>query len=122
MRDQVFVGRQPILDRQRNTFGYELLYRGGPDGSHSFDDPDDATQSVIQRAMLDWGMERLIGDGFGFINASSGLVESGIYRALPPEGIIFELREDEPITTSALEALISAKREGYHFAIDNLTP
>jgi len=122
MSDQIFVGRQPILDRERSTFGYELLYRGGPNGGHSFDDPDDATQSVIQRALLDWGMERLIGDRFGFINASPRLVESGIYRALPPEGIIFELREDEPLTDSTVEALFNAKREGYHFAIDNLTP
>ena len=30
MTNEIFIGRQPILDSDRQTFGYELLYRNGP--------------------------------------------------------------------------------------------
>jgi EAL and modified HD-GYP domain-containing signal transduction protein len=117
---EVFLARQPILDRDRRTFGYELLYRDGPDTGVLFDDPDDATKNVIQRAMLDWGMERIIGDRFGFINASANLIHSGMHRALPPEGIIIELREDIRHGDDVIDALGMARRDGYHFALDNV--
>ncbi len=120
MTDSIFLGRQPVLDRDGNTFGYELLYRDGPDRTTLFEDPDDATRQVMERALLHWGMERIIGGHFGLINASPSLVVSGLHRSMPPEGIIFEIREDEPLDDFTLEALRAARREGYHFALDNV--
>lgn len=117
---EIFIARQPILDAERTTFGYELLYRDGA-GRPAQLDPDRATQTVIGRAFLDWGMERLIGDRFGFINADPSLIERGIHRALPPEGIIFELADHERIRPSAVDAIVAARREGYHFALDDTT-
>ena len=121
MTKEIFLARQPILDRERRTFGYELLYRDGPDAPVLFDDPDDATRCVMQRAMIDWGMERIIGDRFGFINASAQLIISGMHRALPPEGIIIELLEDGTYDGQTVDALTRARRDGYHFALDNIT-
>lgn len=119
--NEVFLGRQAILDRDHRTFGYELLYRNGLEQEVLFADPDDATRCVMQRAMLDWGMERIIGDRFGFINASAHLIVSGMHRVLPPEGIIVELREAPDYDGATLDALTRAHREGYHFALDNVT-
>ncbi|MDJ0767443.1 MAG: HDOD domain-containing protein [Ilumatobacter sp.] len=120
MTADIFIARQPILDVDQRTFGYELLYRSGPDEVAFFEDPDEATQAVIERAYLHWGMERLIGDRFGMINASARLLRSGVYRALPPEGIIIELREDEPFDDETLDALLRARRDGYHIGLDNV--
>lgn len=121
MTTEIFLARQPILDRDRRTFGYELLYREGPDANVLFADPDDATRCVMQRAMIDWGMERIIGDRFGFINASAQLIVSGMHQALPPEGIIIELREDASYDAATVDALARAHSDGFHFALDNIT-
>ncbi len=121
MTKQTFLGRQPILDRDGRTFGYELLYRDGPDGGTLFEDPDDATRQVMERALLHWGMERIIGDHFGLINASPSLVLSGLYRSMPPEGIIFEIPERAPFDDATFDAIRAARREGYHFALDNVS-
>lgn len=117
---EVFIGRQPIIDRDHRTFGYELLYRDAADAQVLFDDPDDATRCVMQRAMLDWGMERIIGNRFGFINASAHLIVNGMHRVLPPEGIIIEITEHGGESDTEIEALFRAKRDGYHFALDNV--
>jgi EAL and modified HD-GYP domain-containing signal transduction protein len=120
MSTDTFIARQPILDLDRHTFGYELLFRAGPDDASRFDDPDAATQAVIERAYLDWGMERLIGEKFGLINADATLIRRGLHRALPPEGVIIELREHTPFDGETLDAIVRARREGYHFALDNV--
>lgn len=121
MTNAIFIARQPILDEQREVFGYELLYRGGIDAGSRFDDPNQATQTVIERAYLDWGMERLIGARFGLINADSTLIRRGLHRALPPEGVIVELQEHAPFDDLTIDAIELARREGYHFALDNVT-
>lgn len=120
MPKDIFIARQPILDLDRNTFGYELLFRDGPEDVTVFEDPNEATQAVIERAYLDWGMERLIGQRFGLINADPTLIVRGLHRVLPPEGIILELRETE-FDGETMDALMRAKREGYHFALDNVS-
>ncbi|MFN3255218.1 MAG: EAL and HDOD domain-containing protein [Ilumatobacter sp.] len=121
MSNDIFLGRQPILDGYRDTFGYELLYRSGPNSTSFFDDPDDASRTVMERALLDWGMERIIGDRFGLINAGTSLIKNGIHRGLPPEGIIFEISVDETFDDSAVDAIEQARRDGYHFALDNVS-
>ena len=40
---QVFVGRQPILDRDLNTCAYELLFRPGVGNEAAFLDGNKAT-------------------------------------------------------------------------------
>jgi EAL and modified HD-GYP domain-containing signal transduction protein len=121
MPKDIFIARQPILDLDRHTFGYELLFRDGPDDVTVFEDPNEATQAVIERAYLDWGMERLIGQRFGLINADATLILRGLHRVLPPEGIILELREGHGFDGETMDALARAKREGYHFALDNVS-
>ena len=118
---QIYIARQRIVTPDGDTFGYELLYRDGPDTRSFFDDPDEATQRVIERLLLHWGMERSIGGHFGLINASPSLIRSGLHRSMPAEGVLFELREDEPYDDDMVAALETARREGYHVAIENVT-
>ena len=121
MTAEVFLGRQPMVDVDRQIFGYELLYRGGPDSATIFDDPDAATRGVMERVLLQWGMEHVVGDRFGMINASASLVVHGLHRAMPPEGMIIEVREETPFDDDTIDALQQARYDGYHFALDNVS-
>lgn len=120
MTAEVFLGRQPMVDADRQVFGYELLYRGGPD-SAIFDDPDAATRGVMERVLLQWGMEHVVGDRFGMINASASLVVHGLHRAMPPEAMIIEVREETPFDDDTITALQQARYDGYHFTLDNVS-
>ena len=62
MSTSVFLGRQPIFDRKRRTYAYELLCRNGTENLAFFRDPDDATRRVLEVAMLEWGFDRVVGD------------------------------------------------------------
>ncbi len=121
MTSEVFLGRQPIVDAEREIFGYELLYRGGPDRTNAFADPDAATRCVMERVLLQWGMEHVVGDRFGLMNASASLIVNGLHEAMPPEGMIIEVREPSPFDDATVDALRNARMNGYHFALDNVS-
>lgn len=121
MNAEVFLGRQPIVDVDRQIFGYELLSRNGSNRPLTFDDPDDATRGVMERVLLQWGMSALVGDHFGMINARASLIVRGLHRAMPPEGMIIEICEDTPFDDATVEALQQAHYDGYHFTLDNVS-
>jgi EAL and modified HD-GYP domain-containing signal transduction protein len=120
MNSEVFLGRQQIVDAEREIFGYELLYRGH-DQRIPIDDPDAATRCVMERVFLQWGMEHVVGDRFGLMNASASLIVNGLHEAMPPEAMIIEVREPSPFDATTVDALRQARRNGYHFALDNVS-
>lgn len=121
MSNDIFLARQPILDEDRKTFGYELLYRSNSGDSASFVDADQATRSVVEHTLLDWGIDRLVGQRFGFINSGPEIFSSGLYQALPPEGIVIEVRATAPVDEDMYDAILQARRNGYHIALDFVT-
>lgn len=120
MSDTVYLGRQPILDRQRRTFGYELLYRSADRNDAMFSDPDDATRVVVERALLEWGLDHVLHGHTGFVNVGAGFLRSGLYQALPPEHVILELLEDIDYDLATTELVMSARGAGYRMAFDDV--
>jgi EAL and modified HD-GYP domain-containing signal transduction protein len=121
MTTNVFLGRQPIFDRHRRTYGYELLYRNGDHDVAFFRDPDDATRRVVEVAMLEWGFDRVIGDRFGFINAEAGILRSGMLELLPEDRAVIELVETVELDDDVVAAMTAACERGLRFALDDVT-
>jgi EAL and modified HD-GYP domain-containing signal transduction protein len=121
MSTSVFLGRQPIFDRKRRTYAYELLYRNGTENLAFFRDPDDATRRVLEVAMLEWGFDRVVGDRYGFINAASGILHSGILDILPADRAVIELVQDMVFDGTVLDAIRGAHARGLRFALDDVT-
>lgn len=116
----VFLGRQPVLTAQRKTYGYELLYRHGDVSSAFFADPDDATRSVVERAMLEWGLAHLVGAGTAFINVTGEFLSSGLFSVLPADHVVLELLETIEFDTETIDAVRRAAKFGYRIALDDL--
>ena len=75
----------------------------------------------MERVFLQWGMEHVVGDRFGMMNASASLVVNGLHEAMPPEGIIIEVCEPVPFGQATIDAWRNARNNGYHFALDNVS-
>lgn len=120
MTTSVFLGRQPIFDRQRRTYAYELLYRNDNRNVAFFSDPDDATRRVLEVAMLEWGFDRVIGDRFGFINADAGIMRSGMLTLLPVDRAVIELVETITIDDDLIAAVRESRETGMRFALDDV--
>jgi c-di-GMP phosphodiesterase len=116
----IFLGRQPILDRMRRTFAYELLYRNGSDDSAIFADPDDATRCAVECALLEWGLTNVVGDALAFINVTADYLRSGQYLLLPADRVVLELLESEHFSQDTATATRAAVSAGFRIALDDL--
>ncbi len=115
----IFVARQPIFDRRRQVFAYELLFRSGLENFFDHADPDQATLSVISDSVSVLSLEKMTGGRPAFINFTQGLIEADLATLLPREWLVVEILENVPPTAEVVEACARLKRAGYRLALDD---
>jgi c-di-GMP phosphodiesterase len=116
---EVFVGRQPIYDREMRVRAYELLFRSSTENRASFVDGDEATSEVIHGTFLDLGLDRIAGDKTVFINLTRNLLMSEGILAFPQNRVVLEVLEDVQIDDDLLSALRLLSQKGYRIALDD---
>lgn len=118
--DQLFLGRQPILDRDQQLFAYELLFRSG---SHNFADVTDgveATATVIANAFTELGVAAALGKHRGFINVDEAFLFSDMLELLPRHAVVLEILETVPPTPAVVERCGALKAAGFTLALDDV--
>ena len=118
--EEAFIGRQAILDQQKNVYAYEILFRSGL--KNAFDpnlDGNVATQSVMVNAMLDFGMNKLVSDKRAFINFTEQNLLNCAPKLLPSENVVVEILETVQPTPEILQVVQELKAAGYKIALDD---
>lgn len=115
----VYVARQPIFDRQMNTYGYELLYRQSHNNYYEGTDDNQATAALLDTSFLVIGFGALTGGGKGFINFPQELLKNGIPFLLPKQQVVIEILERVDATPDVVAACKKLKSEGYILALDD---
>jgi len=117
--EEVFVGRQAILDPTLKTIGYEVLYRNCEVGQAVFTDENVATATVLLNAYLDIGLEHVVGSHLAFLNIPKQFLLEHYCEALPKNRVVLEILENVEPTPQVLEALTSLAQQGYTIALDD---
>ena len=119
----MFVARQPIFDRNRKVWAYELLFRSDADATR-FDgsEPSSATRQVISHGMLSIGWDKMLSGKHGCINFGRDMLLQDLYSSLPPGQTIIELTEDIEADAEVLEAVRGVREQGYRIALDDFRP
>ena len=117
---EVYVARQPILDRFRRTYGYELLFRDGPSNAFRGGDSDVATARVIDTSFFVLGIEAMTGARRAFVNFTRDALIGGYARALPSQRLVIEILEDVPADAEVVESCRRLKAAGYTLALDDV--
>lgn len=118
--DQLFLGRQPILDRDQNLFAYELLFRNGSRNFADVTDGVQATATVIVNAFAELGVEAALGKCRGFINVDEAFLFSDMLELLPRHAVVLEILETVPPTPAIIERCIALKAAGFTLALDDV--
>jgi EAL and modified HD-GYP domain-containing signal transduction protein len=118
MHNNLYLARQPILDRAETIIGYEFFYRDSY-GECVIDNPRHATASVLVNLLNQVGSASAFGDLPAFINTDGPLLLTDILRTLPKDKFIFELSETMKINSRIHEAIRYYYGLGYRFALDN---
>ncbi|WEJ62448.1 EAL and HDOD domain-containing protein [Thiomicrorhabdus lithotrophica] len=115
-----FVGRQPIVDRDENIYGYELLFRGGLNSSVAeFDSDSQATATVICNSMMEMDIKELVGKSKAFINFPEEFFYEMRDPCFHPRQVVIEVLETVEPNQQVIESLQYLKDQGYILALDD---
>jgi EAL and modified HD-GYP domain-containing signal transduction protein len=120
---QIFLGRQPILGREQQLLAYELLFRPGPTTAENradFDDPAQATATVISNVFVTLSVGETLGPYRGFINVDQRFLFSDLIEALPPEHVVLELLETILPTPEVVDRCRKLRDMGFSLALDDV--
>ena len=118
--DQLFLGRQPILDREQRLYAYELLFRRGGLDFAEVEDDVQATATVIANAFAEFGIEAALGLHRGFINVDAAFLFSDMLELLPRHAVVLEILETVPPTPAVIERCKALKAAGFTLALDDV--
>lgn len=117
----IFIGRQPIIDLDGNIHGYELLFR------QSFDNyaapiscNTQATCRVLVNSLNNFGSRKLLGKHFGFINIDHTFFDTPLFNAIPADKFVLEILENTFIDDTFVVQVKNLKEQGYTFALDDM--
>jgi len=116
---EVFLGRQPILDRLQRLVAYELLFRSGEENASRFTDDVQATTSVISNTFGQMGVQAVLGSHKGYINVDEQMLWSNLLDLLPPRKVVLELLETVAPSKGVLRRCRELRAEGFSIALDD---
>jgi EAL and modified HD-GYP domain-containing signal transduction protein len=118
--DEIYLGRQPILDRDQKIVAFELLFRLGQTREVEVTDNLSATANVIVNAYGQLGIQNVLGQQRGFINVDATLLMSDVISLLPSNSVVLEILESAEITDEIIQRCIELKQNGYQLALDDV--
>jgi len=121
LSNSIFLARQPIFDNNLDLFAYELLFRGDQTNQSGVDDRngDMATSKVISYTFLEFGIDRVLDNKFGFINLTRAFLTGEIPLPFNPDHVVLEILEDIIIDEEIIEAVKGFSEQGYTIALDD---
>lgn len=117
----VYLGRQPILDRQGALNAYELLFRAGAHNYAEITDDAQATAQVVARALGGIGVPAVLGRHRGFVNIDRAMLFDDIVHVMPPERFVLEILETVRFDAQLARRLSELRRSGFQVALDDVS-
>ncbi|MBB1293627.1 MAG: c-di-GMP-related signal transduction protein [Pseudoalteromonas rhizosphaerae] len=114
-----YAARQPILDRNKQLVGYELLFRDGVDNVFPDIDGDEATSRLIEGSQFNFGLEDLTDNKPAYINFTLETLQKGYPTLLGKDQIVVEILETIQPGKRLLAIVKDLKQKGYTLALDD---
>lgn len=117
--DNKFIARQAILDGNKNTYGYELLYRNSFENFYSCSKEEQATSQVIFQNHIFGDLANLCSQKKAFINFDEKSILAKLPLMLDKNNVIIELLETINVTPDVIKAVAILHKKGYTLALDD---
>jgi EAL and modified HD-GYP domain-containing signal transduction protein len=115
----IFIGRQPILDRNLDLYAYELLYRHSLDNHAVIDDDDEASSSVLSSLLLEMGLNNLVGNHKAFCNFTRGFLLAERDLTFAADRLVIEVLETVAAEDDVVAAVRGYAERGHIIALDD---
>lgn len=115
----IFVGRQPIYDRDLNVFAYELLFRTSAENRAAVVDGDTATSQLLVNSVVEIGLENLVFGQPAFVNFTRNFIVGKCELPFDPRSIVVEVLETIDPDQEVVEGLRQLRKAGFTIALDD---
>lgn len=120
---KVFLGRQPILDRDQKLLAYELLFSSGNiTGDEPVDEGKDTAAETPLNENANYGdipsIDDTLGDYRGFIKVDHDFLFSELIEELPRHLVVLEICENLELTPEVFARWQHLRELGFSLAID----
>ncbi|MBT0587695.1 EAL and HDOD domain-containing protein [Alteromonas oceanisediminis] len=112
-----FIARQPILDKEKDVYAYELMFRDGQEGSYP--EHDEKKSAYIAQHFHALGLDDISGDKKSFISFTPEKLITGLPSDLDPDRIVIELNRDPSGDAGLMDACKHIKNLGFQLALDD---
>lgn len=117
--DKFFLGRQPILNREQKTYGFELLFRSANTLFANVTDYSQASASVILDSLTSFNYQELLGRHYGFFNVNENILMDDALELIPKDQAVIELLETIEFTDQIIDRCFELKEKGFRLALDD---
>jgi EAL and modified HD-GYP domain-containing signal transduction protein len=117
--DEIYLARQPILDREERLVAYELLFRGGHIEHAEVTEDLHASSTVVHNTLTGMGIESVLGRARGFVNVDAAFLLSDFVDLLEPERIVLEILESVRPTDEVIARMVELRAHGFQLALDD---
>jgi c-di-GMP-related signal transduction protein len=115
----VFVARQPIFDRNKKVYAYELLFRSGASNHFPDIDGDTATTSLLSSSFFTVGIDKIVAGKIAFINFTEDLITKGTPHLFSSGKMMVEILENVAPSAEIITSCTMLKDQGYELALDD---
>jgi EAL and modified HD-GYP domain-containing signal transduction protein len=114
-----YIARQAILNKNKELYAYELLFRDGENNCFPDISPDEATSKILTDSHLDLGLEDISAGNPVFINFHQDTLLHRFPTSLDPKKVVIEVVETVIPNAELVQACKTIKKLGYTLALDD---
>jgi len=118
--ESVYLGRQPILDRNGALTAFELLFRDSSENRALVTDDRIATAQVVIRTIGEVGIATALGPHTGYLNVNGDALSSDMILLIPPQRFVLEILETVTLDAAMLQRCATLRRHGFKLALDDV--
>lgn len=113
------MARQPIFDRNRKLYGFELLFRNQRQQAVGAVGGDKATSQVVVNLCTSISGQFAAFNQPLFINITREFLLSEAFFPIEPEAVVMELLEETDVDDDVRQAMVAWRKKGFRFALDD---
>jgi c-di-GMP phosphodiesterase len=114
-----YAARQPILDKEKKLYAYELLFRDSIVNVFPDVDADEATTRMIEASNFNLGISEFTGNKPAFINFTLETLIQGYPETLTTDEVVVEILETVKPGKKLLSICKDLNEKGYTIALDD---
>ncbi|MFT3951903.1 MAG: EAL domain-containing protein [Oscillospiraceae bacterium] len=115
----MFIARQPIFNKSKKIYGYELLFRADREAKSFGGADSSAATAGVLGGLFENGIDAIAGGGKAFVNFDKTMLMSDAPELIAPDSLVIEVLETVTPDRALLERLALLRKRGYKIALDD---